>query len=124
MNTFELFPSFCSELDYSVVAPQAERMAKDLGPFLLLTSEDTLTLVLETLASVARIGDGTWLTAGLVRDLVTAMLQVWAENNKGLLICRCLVIIDPLKGLLRSNSRLRYWGYSQRFRFRKATWRV
>lgn len=66
-----------------MVAPQAERMAKDIGPFLLLTSEDTLTLVLETLASVARIGDGTWLTAGLVQDLVTAMLQVWANSNRG-----------------------------------------
>ena len=66
-----------------MVAPQAERMAKDIGPFLLLTSEDTLTLVLETLASVARIGDGTWLSEGLVQDLVTAMLQVWANNNRG-----------------------------------------
>ena len=61
----------------------AARIAKDIGPFLPVTSEDTLTLVLETLAVVVQIDDGKWITEDLARALVVAILDVWMKNNKG-----------------------------------------
>ena len=70
-------------MDDSVLLPAAFRVAKDLGPFLLVTTEDTLSLVLETLSSVINIGKGTWITPELAVQLTTAMLQVWVHNNKG-----------------------------------------
>jgi hypothetical protein len=63
--------------------PLAPRIAKDLGPFLLVTSEDTLTLVLEALSVVVEI-DGDWMTTQLAGDLVTAVLDVWTKNVKGI----------------------------------------
>jgi hypothetical protein len=63
--------------------PFAPRIAKDLGPFLLVTSEDTLSLVLETLAVVIDIDQGKWLTPELAHSLVNAILEVWRKNNKG-----------------------------------------
>ena len=63
----------------------ATRIAKDIGPFLPVTSEDTLTLVLETLAVVVQIDDGKWITEDLARALVVAILDVWMKNNKGML---------------------------------------
>ena len=78
--------SFCSSIDDdAVLAPHVLRIAKDLGPFLLLTSEDTLSLVLETLASVVEVDKGSWLDPDLAESLVAAMLQVWASNNRGML---------------------------------------
>jgi hypothetical protein len=59
------------------------RIAKDLGPFLLVTTEDTLSLVLETLAVVVDVDNGKWLTTDLSDALVRAVLDVWAKNNKG-----------------------------------------
>lgn len=70
-------------MDDSVLLPVAFRIAKDLGPFLLVTTEDTLSLVLETLSSVVSVGKGTWITPDLAVQLATAMLQVWVHNNKG-----------------------------------------
>lgn len=67
----------------SNILPVAFRIAKDLGPFLLATTEDTLSLVLETLSSILNVGKGTWITADLAEQLTTAMLQVWSRNNKG-----------------------------------------
>ena len=63
--------------------PLAPRIAKDIGPFLPVTSEDTLTLVLETLAAVVEIEEGRWVDADLARALITACLDVWMKNNKG-----------------------------------------
>ena len=63
--------------------PLAPRIAKDIGPFLPITSEDTLTLVLETLAAVVEIDEGKWITEDLARALVAACLDVWMKNNKG-----------------------------------------
>jgi hypothetical protein len=63
--------------------PFAPRIAKDLGPFLLATTEDTLSLVLETLSVVVEVGRSTWLTPDLANSLVLAVLEVWTKNNKG-----------------------------------------
>jgi hypothetical protein len=74
---------FCRGIDVAALAPVAPRMVRDLGPFLLETTEDTLSLVLETLASVVEVQDGGWLTVDLARDLVLALLEVWTKNIKG-----------------------------------------
>lgn len=71
------------------------RIAKDLGPFLLVTTEDTLSLVLETLSVVVEVDESKWLTPELANSLVLAVLDVWAKNNKGGLLriapVRCFV---------------------------------
>ena len=59
------------------------RIAQDLGPFLLVATEDTLSLVLETMSVVLDVNRGQWLTADLANSLVLAVLEVWAKNNKG-----------------------------------------
>lgn len=63
--------------------PVAPQIAKDLGPLLLLTNEDTLSLILETLSAVIEVDGGKWITPELAESLVIVMLQVWAQNNKG-----------------------------------------
>ncbi len=50
---------------------------------LLSTSEDTLLIVLETISSVLRIDDASWLDTELANALVLAILQVWNKNIKG-----------------------------------------
>jgi hypothetical protein len=75
--------SFCQNIAHSSLGPLAPRIAKDLGPFLLVTSEDTLTLVLEALSVVVEI-EGDWMTTQLAGDLVTAVLDVWTKNVKGI----------------------------------------
>ena len=70
-------------MDDAMVLPLAPRIAADLGPFLLLTSEDTLTLVLDTIAAVIDTNKGNWLTANLTQALVDAIFKVWENNNKG-----------------------------------------
>ncbi|KAJ7610789.1 armadillo-type protein [Roridomyces roridus] len=68
--------------DASALSPFAPRIAKDLGPFLLVTSDDTLSLVLETLSAVLQVDKGSWLTIELANSLVLAILEVWTKNNK------------------------------------------
>ena len=75
--------SFCQNIDDAVSVHMAARIAKDIGPFLPVTSEDTLTLVLETLSVVVQIDEGKWITEDLARALVVAILDVWMKNNKG-----------------------------------------
>ncbi|KAL0068448.1 hypothetical protein AAF712_004526 [Marasmius tenuissimus] len=74
--------NFCLGSDDSALTPFVPRIAKDLGPFLLATSEDTLSLVLETLAVVLDVDEGKWMTADLATSLVVATLEVWSKNNK------------------------------------------
>lgn len=75
--------SFCQGSDESILIPYAPRIAKDLGPFLSVTSEDTLSLVLEALSVVLEVENGKWLTAELASALVVASLEVWHKNNRG-----------------------------------------
>lgn len=79
-----MFPrSFCQGGDDSALIGFVPRIAKDLGPFLFATSDDTLSLVLETLSVVIEVDKGKWLTADLANSLVLAVLEVWNKNNKG-----------------------------------------
>lgn len=75
--------SFCQNIVHTSLGSLAPRIAKDLGPFLLITSEDTLSLVLEALSVVVEI-EGDWMTPQLAGDLVTAVLDVWTKNVKGI----------------------------------------
>lgn len=47
------------------------------------TSEDTLSLVLETLSVVVEVDKSKWMTPDLAHSLVVAVLEVWTKNNKG-----------------------------------------
>ncbi|KIY50482.1 ARM repeat-containing protein [Fistulina hepatica ATCC 64428] len=74
--------NFCSRTDDAALVPLGPRMIKDLGPFLLATTEDTLSLVLETVSTVVDIAEGEWMDISLSESLITALLEVWAKNNK------------------------------------------
>ena len=71
--TKPIHPSFCQNIAHSSLGPLAPRIAKDLGPFLLVTSEDTLTLVLEALSVVVEI-EGDWMTAQCCFEAVEAVV--------------------------------------------------
>jgi hypothetical protein len=49
----------------------------------MVTSEDTLSLVLETLSVVIDVDKSVWVTPDLANSLVLATLEVWKKNNKG-----------------------------------------
>ncbi|KAJ6502647.1 armadillo-type protein [Mycena vulgaris] len=87
--------------DASTLSPFAPRIAKDLGPFLLMTSDDTLSLVLETLSVVVQIDKGNWITTELADSLVQAILEVWTKNNKDPIF---LSIVDNILTSLASSS--------------------
>ncbi|EDR15931.1 uncharacterized protein LACBIDRAFT_242896 [Laccaria bicolor S238N-H82] len=87
--------------DDSVLVPFAPRIAKDLGPFMLLTSEDTLSLVLETLSVVVEVDQGKWLTHDLADSLVVAVLEVWHKNNKDPIF---ISILTDILATLASSS--------------------
>jgi importin-9 len=55
-----------------------------------VTSDDTLSLVLETLSVVVQVDKGSWITTELANSLVLAVLEVWNNNNKG--VTRCIVL--------------------------------
>ncbi|KAG5349551.1 hypothetical protein C0989_003209 [Termitomyces sp. Mn162] len=68
-----------AEFSLAILAP---RVTKGLGPFLYITSEDTLSLVLETLSVVLEVEKAKWLTVEMADSLVLALLEVWNKNNK------------------------------------------
>ncbi|KAH7886300.1 ARM repeat-containing protein [Phlebopus sp. FC_14] len=74
--------NFCQGGEDSALVPFVARIAQDLGPFLLVTTEDTLSLVLETMSVVLEVDKASWLTTDLANSLVLAILEVWAKNNK------------------------------------------
>ncbi|KAF8079173.1 armadillo-type protein [Lyophyllum atratum] len=74
--------NFCQGGEDSALVNFVPRIAKDLGPFLFVTSDDTLSLVLETLSVVLEVEKGKWITVELADSLVLAVLEVWNKNNK------------------------------------------
>ncbi|KAL1950948.1 hypothetical protein VTO73DRAFT_97 [Trametes versicolor] len=94
--------NFCQNIDDAVAVPMAPRIAKDIGPFLPVTSEDTLTLVLETLAVVVQIDEGKWITEDLARSIVVAVLDVWMKNNKDPIFIS--ILTDVLESLASSPA--------------------
>ncbi|TFY55031.1 hypothetical protein EVJ58_g8505 [Rhodofomes roseus] len=74
--------NFCKDIDDGLLEPVAPRIAKAVGPFLSVTSEDTLSLVLEALLTIVEIRECAWMTQDLASSLVTAVLDIWMKNNK------------------------------------------
>ncbi|KAJ8502778.1 hypothetical protein ONZ45_g11445 [Pleurotus djamor] len=73
---------FCQAADDKNLQPYVERITKDLGPFLLVTSEELLSLVLDTLSVVIKVSSGSWISHDLASSLVIALLDVWSKNSK------------------------------------------
>ncbi|KAI0964512.1 hypothetical protein AcW1_001317 [Taiwanofungus camphoratus] len=94
--------NFCKNVDDVVLIPMAPRMVKDIGPFLSETSEDTLTLVLETLSVVMELDNGAWITVELAHSLVQAVLNVWMKYNKDPIFIS--ILTDILETLAGSSS--------------------
>ncbi|CCL98539.1 uncharacterized protein FIBRA_00538 [Fibroporia radiculosa] len=89
--------NFCKEIDGQLLVSVAPRIAKAVGPFLSVTSDDTLSLVLEALSVIVEIDDGKWMTTDLADSLVGAVLDVWMRNNKDPLFISVLTeILDSL----------------------------
>ncbi|KAF8577246.1 ARM repeat-containing protein [Ramaria rubella] len=94
--------NFCAQVEDSALVSLAPRIIKDLGPFLLLTSEDTLALVLEAITVVVQIDDGKWLDPELARLLSQAVLEVWTKNIKDPILLS--ILDDLLTDLARSPT--------------------
>ncbi|CAL1694900.1 unnamed protein product [Somion occarium] len=60
----------------------APRVVQDLQPFVTQTSEDTLSLVLETLSFVLLVNDGAWITPEIASSLLVSLMEVWTKFNK------------------------------------------
>jgi importin-9 len=91
------FAEYISDAELAIVP----RIVRDLGPFLLETSEDTLSLVLETVSVLAAVGKGSWFTTDLAVALTTALLDVWPKNIKGM-FCHTFHV-DCADALCRSD---------------------
>lgn len=74
--------SFSNKIQDPSVIALAPRLVNDLGPF-LAASEDTLSLVVETLVDVLGLERGQWLTPDMAAMLSNALLDVWTKNVKG-----------------------------------------
>ncbi|KAG9313899.1 armadillo-type protein [Chiua virens] len=94
--------NFCQGADDSALKPYVARIAQDLGPFLLLTTEDTLSLVLSTMSVVLEVDRASWLTTDLANSLVLATLEVWAKNNKDPIFLS--IFTDILASLAKSSA--------------------
>ncbi|THH01586.1 hypothetical protein EW145_g6890 [Phellinidium pouzarii] len=76
ISAVKAIQNFASGMDESVLLPVAFRIAKDLD-----------------------IGKGTWITPELSEQLVTAMLQVWVNNNRDPILISILTdILTSLAG--------------------------
>ncbi|KZT44292.1 ARM repeat-containing protein [Sistotremastrum suecicum HHB10207 ss-3] len=73
---------FCRYVDGSRMSQVAPRLANDLGPLLLVATEDTLSLTLETIGVLLEVDKGAWLDSTLAVSLATAFLDVWRKNLK------------------------------------------
>ncbi|KAI9459661.1 ARM repeat-containing protein [Lactarius psammicola] len=78
VKSIQHFARYISDAQSAIIP----RITRDLGPFLLETSEDTLSLVLETISVLCEAGDGSWFTTDLAGALTTALLDVWPKNIK------------------------------------------
>ncbi|KAG5644159.1 hypothetical protein DXG03_009054 [Asterophora parasitica] len=94
--------NFFQNGDDASVVGFAPRIAKDLGPFLFVTSEDALSLVLETLSVVLEVEKGSWITAELAESVVVALLEVWSKNNKDHIVLS--ILTDVLARLAGSPN--------------------
>ncbi|KAH9973321.1 ARM repeat-containing protein [Lactifluus volemus] len=78
VKSIQYYAGYMSEAESATIP----RIIRDLGPFLLETSEDTLSLVLETVSVLSGVANGSWFTRDLAEALTAALLDVWPKNIK------------------------------------------
>ncbi|KAI0253279.1 ARM repeat-containing protein [Lactifluus subvellereus] len=78
VKSIQYFAGYMSDAE----SPIIPRIIRDLGPFLLETSEDILSLVLETISVLSGVANGSWFTTDLAEALTAALLDVWPKNIK------------------------------------------
>ncbi|KAH7338870.1 ARM repeat-containing protein [Rhizoctonia solani] len=93
--------NFISHIPGKAIAGVAPRILQDLAPLLLVTVEETLALVMETLSVLLKVEDGRWLTADHAGSLTTALLDVWRRNVKDQVLLS--VITDVFEGLAAAS---------------------
>ncbi|CAE7208239.1 unnamed protein product [Rhizoctonia solani] len=93
--------NFISHISEEAMTGVAPRILQDLAPLLLITAEETLALVMETLSVLLKIGGGKWLTADHAGSLTTALLDVWRKNVKDQVLLS--VITDVFEGLAAAS---------------------
>jgi hypothetical protein len=86
------------------MAQVAPRILQDLAPLLLVTAEETLALIMETLSVLLKVEGGKWLTADHAGSLTAALLDVWRNNVKGMLAL--VLFILALTSITRPSSAL------------------
>ncbi|EJD54369.1 ARM repeat-containing protein [Auricularia subglabra TFB-10046 SS5] len=92
--------NFCDKAKDPSVVAFAPQLVKNLGPF-LAASEDTLSLIVETLVTVLELEDGRWLTPELTAMLSSALLDVWAKNVRDPILLS--VLEDAFQGLAKGQ---------------------
>ncbi|CAE6414438.1 unnamed protein product [Rhizoctonia solani] len=93
--------NFISHIPGKAVAGVAPRILHDLAPLLLVTVEETLALVMETLSVLLKVEGGEWLTGDHAGSLTTALLDVWRKNVKDQVLLS--VITDVFEGLAAAS---------------------
>ncbi|KAH8835042.1 ARM repeat-containing protein [Flagelloscypha sp. PMI_526] len=74
--------NFTKDGSDEIIRPYAERIVKDLGPYLSSISDDSLLLVLETLSLVIENDDASWISVELASSLTSAILDVYTRTKK------------------------------------------
>ncbi|KAH7105023.1 ARM repeat-containing protein [Auriculariales sp. MPI-PUGE-AT-0066] len=92
--------NFCQNISDPSIAVIAPRLLKALGPF-FSSSEDTLSLTIETLVAVLELDGGKWLTPDLASMLANALLDVWAKNIKDPILLS--VLTDAFSALAKAQ---------------------
>ncbi|CAE6488834.1 unnamed protein product [Rhizoctonia solani] len=93
--------NFISHISGEAMAGVAPRILQDLAPLLLITVEETLALVMETLSVLLKVERGKWLTADHAGSLTTALLDVWRKNVKDQVLLS--VITEVFEGLATAS---------------------
>ena len=75
--------SICEAHNDGVIGSEAARIAHVLGSLVLVTEDDTLTVVLDTFTTVLKVHDGSWLSTDLSASIAKAFLEAWSKNSKG-----------------------------------------
>ncbi|KAL5640264.1 hypothetical protein ACGC1H_007512 [Rhizoctonia solani] len=93
--------NFISHISGESMAGVAPRILQDLAPLLLITVEETLALVMETLSVLLKVEGGRWLAADHAASLTTALLDVWQKNVKDQVLLS--VITEVFEGLAAAS---------------------
>ncbi|PCH34394.1 ARM repeat-containing protein [Wolfiporia cocos MD-104 SS10] len=94
--------NFCKAIDDALLEPVAPRICQAIGPFLSLTTDYTLQLVLDALSVIVEIDGGKWMTPDLAGLLVHSVLDVWVKHHKDPLFISLLT--DILASLAGSSA--------------------